>query len=141
MVRAAEWIRYGKVELSEQTLKDCQDALQLEVGNAAFYKCAQKNAQSQVTEAIFKRLQKQELEHAELIAEMAGVSEPNLPDENCAGNNDAQNLADAHDRETGVVHVLRGRWSLWKGWGFARSAGSLREPEAQAILASGLTIA
>jgi rubrerythrin len=103
MVRAAEWIRYGKVELSEQTLKDCQDALQLEVGNAAFYKCAQKNAQSQVTEAIFKRLQKQELEHAELIAEMAGVPEPDLPDETCAGNNDAQNLADAHDREQRAV--------------------------------------
>jgi rubrerythrin len=103
MARAAEWIPYGKVEMCEESLKDCQAALQLEVGNAAFYKCAQKNAQTQITGAIFKRLQKQELEHAELIAEMAGVPEPEVPESDCAGDNDAQNLADAHDREHRAV--------------------------------------
>lgn len=103
MVRAAEWIRYGKVDMCEQSQKDCLDALQLETGNAAFYKCAQKNAETQVTEAIFKRLQKQELEHAELIAEMAGLPEPALPEENCAGNNDMENLAQAHGREQRAV--------------------------------------
>lgn len=103
MVSAAEWENFGKVELCEQSMKDCLSAIQLEVSNAAFYKCAQNNAQTQITEAIFKRLHKQELEHAELLAEMAGVPEPGLPEETCAANNDAQNLADAHNREQRAV--------------------------------------
>ncbi|MCW3489393.1 ferritin family protein [Dethiobacter alkaliphilus] len=103
MMGAAEWVKTGKVEMSEQSYEDCMKAIQLEVGNAAFYKCAQKNAQTQVTQAIFKRLQKQEAEHAELLAEMAGVEEPDLPDEDCAGNDDAQNLADAHAREQRAI--------------------------------------
>ncbi len=103
MVGAAEWVRNGKVEMCEQSMKDCLAAIQLEVGNAAFYKCAQKNAQTQVTQAIFKRLQKQEMEHAELLAEMAGVPEEDLPEGDCAGNNDAENLADAHAREQRAI--------------------------------------
>jgi rubrerythrin len=103
MMGAAEWVRTGKVAMSEQSYQDCQKAIELEVGNAAFYKCAQKNAQTQVTEAIFKRLHKQELEHAELLAEMAGVKEPDLPEVDCAGNDDAQNLAEAHGREQRAI--------------------------------------
>jgi rubrerythrin len=103
MVGAAEWVKTGKVEMCEQSLQDCMEAIQLEVGNAAFYKCAQKNAQNQLTQAIFKRLHKQELEHAELLAEMAGVDEPGLPDESCAGNDDSQNLTDAHAREQRAI--------------------------------------
>lgn len=103
MMGAAEWVKTGKVEMCEQSLQDCLKAIELEVNNAAFYKCAQKNAETQVTEAIFKRLHKQELEHAELLAEMAGVADPGLPEVTCAGNNDAQNLADAHAREQRAI--------------------------------------
>lgn len=103
MLRAAEWIPYGKIGMCEQSLQDCQRAIQLEASNAAFYKCAQKNAQTQITESIFKRLHKQELEHAELLAEMAGVPEPELPDESCAGDNDMQNMTDAHEREKRAI--------------------------------------
>lgn len=103
MLGAAEWVKTGKVEMSEQSYQDCLKAIELEVNNAAFYKCAQKNAQTQVTQAIFKRLQKQEMEHAELLAEMAGVAEAALPAVDCAGNDDAQNLADAHAREQRAI--------------------------------------
>lgn len=105
MLGAAEWVKTGKVEMCEQSMEDCLKAIQLEVGNAAFYKCAQKNAQTQVTQAIFKRLQKQEMEHAELLAEMAGVAEAELPEESCAGNNDTQNLTDAHAREQRAIQM------------------------------------
>lgn len=105
MLGAAEWVKTGKVEMCEQSMKDCLKAIELEVGAAAFYKCAQKNAQTQVTQAIFKRLQKQEMEHAELLAEMAGVAEAALPEENCAGSNDSQNLADAHVREQRAIQM------------------------------------
>jgi len=103
MVGAAEWIRSGKTEMCEQSKQDCLAAMQLEVGNAAFYKCAQNNAQTQITESIFKRLHKQELEHAELLAEMVGVPEAALPAESCAGDNDAQNLTEAHAREQRAI--------------------------------------
>ncbi|MDW7651384.1 MAG: ferritin family protein [Bacillota bacterium] len=105
MMGAAEWEKTGKVEMSEQSFEDVMTAIDLEVGNAAFYKCAQKNAQTQVTEALFKRLRKQEEEHAELLAEMAGVPEKEIPSEDCAGNDDAQNLADAHAREQRAIRL------------------------------------
>lgn len=103
MMGAAEWEKTGKVEMCEQSLEDTLKAIDLEVSNAAFYKCATKNAQTQVTEALFKRLRKQEEEHAELLAEMAGVEEKEIPVEECAGNDDAKNLADAHDREQRAI--------------------------------------
>ena len=103
MVGAAEWVKTGKVQMSEQSLEDCLKAIELEVGNVAFYRCAQKNAQTQITQAIFKRLQKQELEHAELLAEMAGVPDAQVPEVDCAGNNDAENLAQAHMREQRAI--------------------------------------
>lgn len=105
MVGAAEWVKTGKVELCQQSYEDCLKAIELEVSNAAFYKCAQQNAQTQVTQAIFKRLQKQEMEHAELLAEMAGVSEPELPTSNCIACDDVQNLADAHAREQRALQL------------------------------------
>lgn len=105
MVGAAEWVKTGKVELCQQSYEDCLKAIELEVNNAAFYKCAQQNAQTQVTEAIFKRLHKQEMEHAELLAEMAGVAESALPTANCVANDDAQNLADAHAREQRAIQL------------------------------------
>lgn len=105
MVGAAEWAKTGKIELCQQSYDDCLQAIDLEVNNAAFYKCAQQNAQTQVTEGIFKRLHKQEMEHAELLAEMAGVEEPALPAASCAANDDAQNLADAHAREQRAIQL------------------------------------
>lgn len=105
MLGAAEWVKTGKVEMCDQSRRDCLSAIELEVNNAAFYKCAQNNAETQVTAAVFKRLHKQELEHAELLAEMVGVDEPDLPDVDCAGNNDSQNLADAHAREQRAIRL------------------------------------
>ncbi len=98
LINAAEWINHGQVELSEQSYKYCQDAVKLEVGNAAFYKCCTKNAENQFTEAIFKRLQKQEAEHAELICEMMGIEIPELPAENCS-QTDEENFRESHYRE------------------------------------------
>ena len=98
LINAAEWIDHGKVEMSEQSYKYCEDAVKLELSNAAFYKCATQSAENQFTEAIFKRLQKQEAEHGELICEMMGIEVPELPQENCAPS-DEENFKESHRRE------------------------------------------
>ena len=77
-------VDHGRVELSEQTRKDCQVALQLELKNQSFYRCAAENAENPVTEKIFKRLSKQEAEHAELLGEIMGIEETEPPREKCA---------------------------------------------------------
>lgn len=102
MVPAAEWIDYGKVEMSEQSYQDCQEALKLELDNAAFYKCAAGKAETQITQSIFKRLSKQEVEHAEVFCKMVGQEVPPLPEATCNGN-DGDNMAEAHRRENRAI--------------------------------------
>ncbi|RQD77290.1 MAG: rubrerythrin [Candidatus Syntrophonatronum acetioxidans] len=102
LVPAAEYIDYGTIELSPQSYEDCKEAVNLELNNAAFYKCAAEKAQTQITQSIFKRLSKQEMEHAELICKMMGMEEPPLPEVSCS-DDDGENMMDAHKRETRAI--------------------------------------
>ena len=80
LVIAAEYVDYGEIELSEKSRKDCQKALELENNNTAFYKKCAAEAENKISKAIFKRLAKHEGEHAELIADMMGIEEGELPE-------------------------------------------------------------
>jgi rubrerythrin len=102
VVPAAEWIDYGKVDMSEQSYKDCQKALDLELKNYAFYKCAAANAQSQMTQAIFERLMEQEYEHAEVFAEAMGIPLPEAPIRSCSSE-DAKNMRRSNKHETTAI--------------------------------------
>lgn len=102
LVSAAEWIDYGKIDMTEQSYKDCKAAINLEIDNAAFYKCASEKAQTQITKSLFKRLSKQELEHAELLSEMIDEEMPPLPEVSCS-NEDSKNMMDAHKRESRAI--------------------------------------
>ena len=102
LMTAAEWMDYGAIELSEQSREDCERALELEMNNMAFYKCAAAVTENQVMQSFFKRLSKQEGEHAELIAEMMGVDEPEAPDVECS-DDDYENMKEAHRRETRAI--------------------------------------
>jgi hypothetical protein len=99
---AAEWMNYGKVEMCQQSYADCKKALELELNNYAYYKCAAASAQSQVTETIFKRLMKQELEHAEVFAKAMGIPLPADPVVECAGD-DATNMEESNKHETMAI--------------------------------------
>ncbi|MHB9095783.1 MAG: rubredoxin-like domain-containing protein, partial [Eubacteriales bacterium] len=79
MKKAALWYDRGRVEMSEQSYQNCATALELELNNTAFYKCALAKASNQVSQAILKRLLKQELEHAELLARAMGIDLPEVP--------------------------------------------------------------
>lgn len=98
LVSAAEWIDYGKVEMSAKDLENCQTALGLELSNTGFYKACAKMAENIINEAIFKRLSKHELEHAELIAKMMGADLPAPSEEQCP-ETDADKFAESHRRE------------------------------------------
>jgi rubrerythrin len=98
MVVASLWVSHGKQELCEQSIRDVRRAIELELNNNVFYLCARRKAQNQITEAIFARLAKQELEHAELLAEMLGEEMGEKPAVDCS-ELDEENFLEAHRRE------------------------------------------
>lgn len=96
--------RIGKVEgLTDVSRKNLEAALDLELGNAAFYKCASAKAETDDAKALFKALSKVESEHASVHAKALGIKKPALPDVDCSGK-DLDNLKDSHDREDSAVH-------------------------------------
>jgi len=101
--KASLWYDRGKVEMSSQSYDNCAQALELELNNAAFYKCAVANASNQISQSIFKRLLKQELEHAELLAKAMGIDIPQLPEGSCQAS-DAENFLQAHKHEDRAIN-------------------------------------
>lgn len=102
LLPAAEWFKYGKIEMCPQSYDDCQEALELELANYAYYKCAAERAESQVTETIFKRFMKQELEHAETFAKAMGIPLPKIPNIKCA-EDDVTNMQESHEHEDKAI--------------------------------------
>lgn len=102
VVPASEWIDYGKVNMSHQSYSDCEKALELELKNYAYYKCAVSKAHNQLTEAIFRRLMKQEYEHAELIAEAMGIELPEEHKRSCY-DSDYKNMKASNKHETKAI--------------------------------------
>lgn len=99
LLPAAEWKRWGKIEMSEQSYQDCQKALELEMNNYAYYKCAMNKAKSQVIETIFKRFMKQEMEHAETFAKAMGIDLPAEPQVACS-DDDSTNMLESNKHES-----------------------------------------
>ena len=106
LMTPAEWVRHGQVQMSEESFKDCERAVDLELKNKAFYRCAAEATNSQVLEAFFKRLASQEGEHAELLCEMMGIDEPDAPEETCS-TNDHDNMEEAHARENRAMQFYQ----------------------------------
>ncbi|ADG81225.1 rubredoxin-like domain-containing protein [Thermincola potens] len=96
--KASLWYNRGKVAMSPQSYDNCKKALDLELNNAAFYKCAAGKAANRISQSIFKRLFKQELEHAKLLAKAMGIEVPALPPGECKGS-DGENFVEAHQHE------------------------------------------
>ena len=103
MKKASLWYDRGKVKMSKKSYENCRRALDLELNNAAFYKCALEKASNQISQAIFKRLYKQELEHAQLLSKTMGINLPELPKGRCK-KSDAANFIEAHDHEDAAIN-------------------------------------
>ena len=95
---AAYYLEYGVVQMSEQSRKDCLEALKLELNNEKFYKKCAEEAENQISKAIFKRLGKQEGEHAEVFEDMLG-EEIDLEEEVEIPDNDFDRFTEAHEHE------------------------------------------
>lgn len=105
--KAALWYDRGKLNMSQQSRDNLQRALELEINNTSFYKCAADKASNQLSKAIFKRLMKQEMEHAELISKAMGIEMPPIPTGNCKPS-DPENFIEAHDHEDMAInHYLK----------------------------------
>lgn len=102
VIPAAAWLTHGKVEMCEQSYKDCEKALLLELRNYDYYKCAADKAANKLTKAIFLRLMKQEDEHAELIADALGIPLPQPP-KNCCYDDDYDNMKESNQHETTAI--------------------------------------
>lgn len=103
LVKAAFWFDRGKVEMSRQSYQNCTKSLELELNNAAFYRCAADKASNQLSQTIFKRLFKQELEHAQLLSKAMGIQLPEMPAGTCR-DSDGDNFTVAHDHENTAIN-------------------------------------
>jgi rubrerythrin len=105
MVPAEDYVDKNDVpNLSERSRANLEKALQLEVGNAAFYMCASNCAPDLTSQAMFKALAKAESEHASLICKILKVKKPEIkPDETACRKDPKANYAESHEREKRAV--------------------------------------
>ncbi len=103
MVMIADWKEENKnVEVMDVSKKNLEIALDVEIGNASFYKVAAKNAGNDEAYGTFKRLSKVENEHAEVIAKLLDVDLPDLKDVDDMGS-DMANFEESFKRESVAI--------------------------------------
>ena len=93
------------VDLSEVSRKNLEAALDLEMGNAAFYACARDKAAAAGDEymlAKFKCLMKVEDEHASAICKLLKIDKPELSAGTCSTDG-VHNSHEGYDRENRAI--------------------------------------
>jgi len=96
-----------EVDISEQSRNNLQAALELEIGNAAFYACAERQAAQagdQYMLAKFKSLRKIESEHASAICKFLKIDKPDLPTATCQSDS-AANSSEGYKREDRAIQA------------------------------------
>jgi rubrerythrin len=73
-----------KIELSEQTVKNLQETLQLEISANAIYLCMAGKADSYEIMKMYKRLAKVELEHAIICTKILQIPMPEIEAKVCS---------------------------------------------------------
>lgn len=90
------------VELSDIDRKNVETALGLEIGNAAFYRCAEKQTNDPEGKLLFKILRKVESEHAEVWQKILKLDSIESLKEQCSIEN-KDNLEESHKREDKAI--------------------------------------
>ena len=94
-------------ELSEVSHKNLEAALDLEMGNAAFYVCARDKAAAAGDEymlAKFKCLMKVEAEHASAICKLLKIDKPELAAGTCSADA-TENSCEGYEREDRAIQA------------------------------------
>lgn len=76
MIPSEDWRDNNRVELTEDSRKNLEASLELEIGNAEFYLCASRTSRSEEIRAMFKALSKVEAEHASAISKVLRSEKP-----------------------------------------------------------------
>jgi len=93
-------------KLSDESRRNLITALNLEISNASFYKCASENSASEYMRALFKRLAKIEKEHADIIRKFLDLEAIKWQEEECS-TLDIENLRNAEQREDDAVKFYK----------------------------------
>lgn len=105
LIDAKDYRENDNFVLSEETKKVLEETLQIEIDNAQFYFCSANKADNPEDEGIFKRLAKEEAEHASVAAKMLKLSAPEISrvKAECFSEN-VKNYEDSERRETRAVN-------------------------------------
>ncbi|GAG00776.1 unnamed protein product [marine sediment metagenome] len=93
---------YEVEELSNTDKELVNQAIELELGNAAFYACAKDKTTDPDIQAVFKALSKIESEHADVDAKFLKEDVPEKPEVECSGEREAD-LKEASSREQEAI--------------------------------------
>lgn len=130
IVLAEEWEdRNSGVELTDISRKNLEKALEIEISNSAFYRCAAQNASDKVCQAMFKALAKVEAEHASTICKLLRIPKPDISkvEVHCA-HNDLLNVEESSSRETNAIEF------------YAKAAEEASEPRVKEVFEALVTI-
>ncbi len=106
IVAAADYSPVPLGELSKKSRENMERALELEVGNSAFYRGAAQVADTEEGRALFSALAKVEAEHASIICKILGACKPEeLYEPGECSPSHKENLAESHKREARAVKL------------------------------------
>lgn len=106
IIFAKDWQEQERFTITETSKANLQHALELEVSNSLFYRCAFEVAMDPELSAMFRALSKVEAEHASTIRKILSMAKPS-GEEDTRGRCqalDPANVNEAHDRETRAIN-------------------------------------
>ncbi len=95
------------VELNEIDRKNAEHALEVEVSNTMFYKCAGAKSNTFEGQKIFKYLKKVEEEHAMVWKKILKLDTVDFPENNQCAVETKANLQESHKREERAINFYK----------------------------------
>ena len=94
------------VELNEKDKTNIEKALELEISNTEFYRCAEKKTNDKEGKQLFKALRKVEAEHASIWKKILKLQKLPTKTEECSTEN-KNNLEESHKREEKAIEFYK----------------------------------
>ncbi|MDH3997523.1 MAG: hypothetical protein OET90_01675 [Desulfuromonadales bacterium] len=91
---------------TDEEMANFQAALDIEIGNASFYKTAAEKSSPEFFQWLFKALMKVESEHASIFAKHLGVAKPTLIEVDASADGEV-NVQESHRREEIAIDSYR----------------------------------
>ena len=106
LIPSEDWRDTNKVELTEDSKKNLEASLELEISNAEFYLCVSRTSRSEEISAMFKALSRVEAEHASTISKVLRTERPVIEFRKVlCSTDDKATLEEADRRENRAVKL------------------------------------